>query len=309
MSNQIHVWIPPDTEGRHRALLPPEVEVHLLPRSDEPARPLGPGQFVVFELYRRDLLDVLSRIDGVRVVQTMSAGVDRIVDRIPEGVTLCNAWGAHDIAVAEWVVMATLAVRRGLPAHVLHQRESRWVRPEGESSDDLVGRRVVIVGHGSIGREVEERLLPFEVTVERVARHPREGVSGVDRLPELLSTADVVVILLPLTPETEKFVNADFLAHMRPGALLVNAARGKIVDTDALVEAVRSRGLRAALDVTDPEPLPDGHPLWAMDGVLITPHIAGSVDRAYERAWRLVADQVRRYVKGEPLMNVVSEGY
>lgn len=303
------MWIPPDTEGRHRALLPPEVEVHLLPRSDEPARPLGPGQFVVFELYRRDLLDVLSRIDGVRVVQTMSAGVDRIVDRIPEGVTLCNASGAHDIAVAEWVVMATLAVRRGLPAHVLHQRESRWVRPEGESSDDLVGRRVVIVGHGSIGREVEERLLPFEVTVERVARHPREGVSGVDRLPELLSTADVVVILLPLTPETEKFVNADFLAHMRPGALLVNAARGKIVDTDALVEAVRSRGLRAALDVTDPEPLPDGHPLWAMDGVLITPHIAGSVDRAYERAWRLVADQVRRYVKGEPLMNVVSEGY
>ncbi len=303
------MWIPPDTDGRHRALLPPEVEVHLLPRSDEPARPLGPGQFVVFELYRRDLLDVLSRIDGVRVVQTMSAGVDRIVDRIPEGVTLCNASGAHDIAVAEWVVMATLAVRRGLPAHVFHQRESRWVRPEGESSDDLVGRRVVIVGHGSIGREVEERLLPFEVTVERVARHPREGVSGVDRLPELLSTADVVVILLPLTPETEKFVNADFLAYMRPGALLVNAARGKIVDTDALMEAVRSRGLRAALDVTDPEPLPDGHPLWAMDGVLITPHIAGSVDRAYERAWRLVADQVRRYVKGEPLMNVVSEGY
>lgn len=290
-------------------LLPPEVEVHLLPRSGEPARPLGPGQFVVFELYRRDLLEVLSRIDGVKVVQTMSAGVDRIVDRMPEGVTLCNASGAHDIAVAEWVVMATLAVRRGLPAHVLHQRESRWVRPENASSDDLVGRRVVIVGHGSIGREVEARLLPFGVTVERVARHPREGVRGVDRLPELLPAADVVVILLPLTPETEKFVNADFLARLRPGALLVNAARGKIVDTDALMDAVRARGLRAALDVTDPEPLPDGHPLWAMEGVLITPHIAGSVDRAYERAWRLVADQVRRYVRGEPLINVVSEGY
>ena len=309
MGAKTHVWIPPDTDAAHRALLPSGIELHDLPPAGEPARHLGPGQFVVVDFYRRDILDVIERLEGVRVVQTMSAGVERLVGRIPDGAVLCNASGVHDIAVAEWTVMAILAMRRGLPDHVLHQHEARWVRPGEQGMRDLDGSRVLIVGYGSIGTAVEARLLPFGATVDRVARRARDGVSGVDRLPDLLAQADVVVILMPLTPQTEHFVNAVFLAHMRPGALLVNAARGKIVDTEALIDAIRERGLRVALDVTDPEPLPDGHPLWTMDGVLITPHIGGSVERGYDRAWKFVVEQLGRYLASEPLANVVRDGY
>lgn len=290
-------------------MLPPGVEVHELPRSDASPRDLGPGQFVVADFYRGDLIDVIARLDDVRVVQTMSAGVERYAGRMPAGVVLCDAAGVHDIAVADWVVMAILAVLRGLPAHLHHQREARWVRPDEAGWTDLEDRTVLILGFGSIGRAVEARLVPFGARIERVARRPREGVSSMDRLPGLLPIADIVVVLLPLTPQTEKLVDATFLSRLRAGALLVNAARGRIVDTAALMDALRRRGLRAALDVTEPEPLPDGHPLWTMDGVLITPHIAGSVERAYERAWRLVVSQLRRYLEGEPLVNVVSEGY
>jgi phosphoglycerate dehydrogenase-like enzyme len=156
---------------------------------------------------------------------------------------------------------------------------------------------------------VEARLAPFGVTIQRVARHARAAVSDTTDLPKLLPQADIVVILLPLTSETERFVDAKFLSLMRPGALLVNPARGRLVDTTALMNALERRRIRAALDVTDPEPLPDGHPLWKMDGVLITPHIAGSVAAAYDRAWRLVVEQLRRYINGEPLRNVVTNGY
>lgn len=302
------MWIPPGTAEVHRAMLPPGVEVHVLPRPGEPP-PAGPGHFVVADFYRPDLLDVIARLDDVRVVQTMSAGVESFIGKVPAGAVLCDGAGIHDVPVAEWVVMAILAVARRLPQHVLSQRAAHWARPPHTEMSDVEGWRVLILGYGSIGRAVEARLAPFGVSVERVARRAREGVSGVDELPKLLPTADVVVVLLPLTPQTERFVDAEFLSRMRPGALLVNAARGRIVDTDAMMDAMRERGLRAALDVTDPEPLPDGHPLWRMEGALITPHIAGAVSRLYDRAWRLVAEQVRRYLAGEELLNVVSEGY
>jgi len=175
--------------------------------------------------------------------------------------------------------------------------------------DDLEGTTVLIVGYGSIGRVVEARLMPFGVKVPRVARHEREGVQSLAELPELLPRADVVVILLPLTTETRRLVDAQFLSAMRPNALLVNPARGAIVDTEALTGAVLACRVRAALDVTDPEPLPDGHPLWSAPGALITPHVAGSVRKLFDRAWRLIADQVRRYVTGAPLRNVVVDGY
>lgn len=258
---------------------------------------------------RRHLPDLLRRIDGLRVVQTMSAGVDDLVGRIPEGVVLCDGAGIHDASVSDWTVMAILATYRQLPFFVASQLRGEWGRAKVASMSDLDGVKVLIVGYGSIGRAVERRLVPFGVTVTRVAREAREGVSGRADLPALLPEADVVVILLPLTPETERFVGDEFLSLMRPGALLVNPARGRLVDTEALMRALREHRIRAALDVTDPEPLPDGHPLWTMDDVLITPHIGGAVSGMYDRAWRLVADQMRRYVNGEPLQNVVAHGY
>jgi phosphoglycerate dehydrogenase-like enzyme len=212
------------------------------------------------------------------------------------------------VAVAEWVLMAILASGRRLREHLEWQARGEW-RSESLVGDDLVGARVVIVGAGSIGAEVEARLLPFGARIVRVARRPREGVHGLADLPGLVADADVVISLLPLTAETRGAVDATVIAAMRPGALLVNASRGAIVNTSALTEAVLAGRIRVVLDVTDPEPLPAGHPLWSASGAIITPHIASDVRREDERAWGLVHAQVGRLVRDEPLVNVVEHGY
>ncbi|HEX7472202.1 MAG TPA: NAD(P)-dependent oxidoreductase, partial [Candidatus Limnocylindrales bacterium] len=187
-------------------------------------------------------------------------------------------------------------------------RAGRWGH-ERLTGSDLEDATVVLVGAGSIGAAVEARLVPFGARIVRIARRPRPGVHVMADLPTILPTADVVVILLPLTPQTRGVVDASFLAGMRPGALLVNASRGAVVDTAALTAAVLGGRTRAALDVTDPEPLPEGHPLWSAPGVIVTPHVASDVRHTDERAWRLAFEQVGRYARGEPLLNVVAEGY
>ncbi len=177
-------------------------------------------------------------------------------------------------------------------------------------SEPVGGKHVLIVGYGDIGAAVERRLAGWEVTVERVARHARDGVHAIGELPELLKRADVVVILVPVTDETRQLVNKEFLRAMKDGALLVNAARGVIVDTDALLEALTSGRIRAALDVTDPEPLPEGHPLWRAPGLLLTPHVGGAIYQARDRAYRLVSEQLARLAAGEPLLNAIGgRGY
>jgi phosphoglycerate dehydrogenase-like enzyme len=306
-SPRINVWIRADTPERFRAMLPAGIEIRELPPPG--GGRVGPAEFVVADFNREGFVESLRRLDGVRVIQSMSAGVDDIVGLVPDGAILCDGAGVHDASVADWTVMAILASYRRLPELMASQREARWRRPDFRDMRDLEGLTVLIVGYGSIGRAVEARLVPFGVTVRRVARTAREGVSDGSELPRLLPESDVVVVLLPLTPDTERFVDEDFLSRMREGALFVNPARGRLVDTEALARAVDRGRIRVALDVTDPEPLPDGHPLWTMSGALITPHIAGSVAGAYGRAWRLVADQVRRYMNGEPLRNVVTNGY
>jgi phosphoglycerate dehydrogenase-like enzyme len=257
-----------------------------------PAR-LGRGDFLVAGFDAERLADVISRLDGLRVIQTLSAGVDHYVELIPPGVTLCDASGVHDVSVSEWVVMAVLASIRNLPQHLQAQRRARWPAKPAPEGDDLEGSTVA----------------PFGVRFLRVALHPRDGVSPVTELPALLPQSDIVVVLLPLTDATRGFVDADLIARMRSGALLVNAARGPIVDTASLTAALQEGRIRAALDVTDPEPLTPGHPLWSAPGVLITPHIGGWVRKMLDRSWRLVADQVGRFSRGEPLRNVVVDGY
>jgi phosphoglycerate dehydrogenase-like enzyme len=242
-------------------------------------------------------------------VQSLSAGVDWLLPKVPEGIVVCRAVGVHDGPVSEWVVAGILAMQRRLPAFIEFQRHAEWNRSGAEPAmiDDLDGHMAVVVGHGSIGRALAARLAPFGVRVIGVARHAREDAQPVSALTELLPEADVVVNLLPLTPETEKFVDAAFLARMKRGALFVNAGRGKTVDTDALLDALRSGGIRAALDVTDPEPLPPDHPLWREPNVLITPHVAGSVARWEARGYRFAGDQIRRYAAGQPLLGVETD--
>ena len=248
------------------------------------------------------VLDALHGLPRLRLVQSLSAGVESLVDHVPPGVTLARAEGVHARSTAEWVVAATLAVLRDLPHLVRKADAGRW---SPRRTGTLDGATVVVVGAGSIARHARDRLLPFECSVTLVGRSARDGVVAQDDLPALLPGADVVVLLVPLTDATRGLVGGGFLARMRDGAVLVNAARGAVVDTDALVVEVSSGRLRAALDVTDPEPLPAGHPLHGMPGVLLTPHVAGSPATRDARTWEFLATQLRRFGAGEELAGVV----
>ena len=278
-------------------------EIRAFPEDPAGAPERGAVRFVVPDWRMARDLHVLPALE---VVQSRSAGIDWIVDRIPDGVTLCSAKGARDAAMAEWVLWAVLADAKAARAAAAQQAARAWSHLD---LGDVEGLRVLILGHGAIGEAVERRLEPFGVEVVRVARRARDGVHAIEELPRLLGGADVVVDLLPLTPQTRGLVGAAELAAMPAGSLLVNAGRGATVDTAALLRALHDGHVRAVLDVTDPEPLPDDHPLWAAPGLILTPHSAGDTPAAERKAWELAGDQLRRFAAGEPLRNVVAHGY
>ncbi|MFG2672335.1 2-hydroxyacid dehydrogenase [Streptomyces sp. NPDC048445] len=252
----------------------------------------------------------LAGMSSVRVVQTLSAGIDHVepgLGLLPDGVRLCNAKGVHEASTAELTLALILASLRGFPGFVHGQDNEEW---RSGFYPALADKSVLIVGYGSIGSAIEDRLAPFECArVARVARSARTTARGpvhtLDDLPALLPEADIVILSTPLNPSTQGLVGADFLAAMRDGALLVNVARGGVVDTKALLSELESGRLHAALDVTDPEPLPSGHPLWHAPNVLITPHVGGSTSAFLPRAKRLIAGQLSRFAAGEPVHNVV----
>jgi phosphoglycerate dehydrogenase-like enzyme len=210
------------------------------------------------------------------------------------------------------VLAVVLAAVRSLPRFVRAQDERRW---DYTFTDELAGKRVLVVGAGDVGGQVRRKLLTFDAEVTMVARRARPAtgtepaVHAIAELPELLPAAEVVVLVVPLTAETRGMVDAAFLARLPDGALVVNGARGQVLDTAALTAELLAGRLRAALDVTDPEPLPADHPLWQASGLLLTPHVAGSVTGFPRRAYRLVRVQLERWVAGEPLANQVVDGY
>ncbi|WP_371403764.1 2-hydroxyacid dehydrogenase [Kribbella sp. NBC_00662] len=253
-----------------------------------------------------EVLDIVREMPALKVVQLQTAGFEHVQSRLAEGVTLCNARGVHDASTAELAVGLILASYRRLPRAVRDQERELWPDSYDEVDDSLADRTVLILGYGAIGEALERRLSGFECEVIRVARRERDGVHPTSELPELLPLADVVVLLTPATPETTGMVDAKFLASMKDGALLVNVARGVVVDTDALLAELGTRRISAALDVTDPEPLPTGHPLWSAPNVLINPHRGGASTAFAPRVARLVRAQLERYATGEPLINVVA---
>ena len=287
---------------------PPDVEV-VVP--DGTALPATAGQveFYVPPFFpAQPAIAAIRELPKLAVVQALTAGVDRLRPEIPAGVTLCNARGVHDASTAEWVVGAMLAALREFPFFAREQAAQRW---SYHFTDCLAGKTVLIVGYGSIGGAVERRLAGFEVSVLRVARsaRPEAGVAPVSELSRLLPAADVVVLLAPVTAETIGMVDAAFLTRMKDGALLVNAARGSLAVTDALVAEARSGRLRLALDVTEPEPLPAGHPLWDLPGVFLTPHEGASPPVSMARMAAYVRDQASRFLTGQPLENVIAGSY
>ncbi|MDQ0932904.1 2-hydroxyacid dehydrogenase [Streptomyces turgidiscabies] len=304
------VWLP----------IPPE-EVKGLPDGprylfwngdhDYPGDPADCAFYVVpymqpVELCVRPLPDMTQ----VQVLQTLSAGVDNVqpgLGNLRPGVRLCNARGVHEASTGELALTLILASLRGIPDFVRAQDKGEWL---GGFRPALADKTALIVGYGSIGAAIEDRLAPFELTrVARVARSERTTARGpvhpLTELPALLPEADIVILATPLTDQTRGLVDAEFLALMKDGALLVNVARGPVVDTLALLAELESGRLTAALDVTDPEPLPPAHPLWQAPGVLISPHVGGPTSAFRPRADRLLVDQLNRFLNQEPLRNVI----
>jgi phosphoglycerate dehydrogenase-like enzyme len=252
----------------------------------------------------------LAAMTSLRVVQTLSAGIDHVapaLGSLPAGVRLCNAKGVHEASTAELALTLVLASLRGVPGFVRGQDRGEWRSGFHQS---LADKSVLIVGYGSIGAAIEDRLTPFECAgVTRVARSARGTERGpvhaLTELPALLPGADVVILSTPLTEQTRGLAGAGFLARMKDGALLVNVARGPVVETGALLAELESGRIGAALDVTDPEPLPSGHPLWHAPGVLISPHVGGPTSAFLPRAKRLLAGQLTRFAAGDEPRHIV----
>lgn len=270
--------------------------------ADLPANACDVEVVVLPFLYTRPRLDLLKDLPRLRLVHAMSAGTDKIVPHLPPGVILCNAKGANDASTAEWVLAALLADARELRKRFADQSQHAW---RTTFTATLAEKTVLLVGYGSIAQAVERRLAGFEVEILRVARRERPGVHPASALPDLLGQADAVVLLAPLTEETLGMADREFLRRMRDGAVLVNAARGELVVTEAFIEEARRGRLRGVFDVTDPEPLPPSHPLWSTPGVIITPHVAGATTLVRPRVTRLLHEQLARYRNGEALENVV----
>ena len=290
--------------------------------------PAEPAQSLAVDFWIASLSPTTSRrqwphLKDVRVVQSLWAGVDTLRPLVTENVTLCNARGVHDTPTAEWAVAAVLAMQKYLPFYAELQRRADWSGKDGAEDiyllsegarrdpdcpvlvDELSDKTVLIVGYGSVGAAVEARLRPFGCHVMRVARSAREGVSPVTALDGLLPQADIVILTAPLTSESRGMMDAERIGKMKRGALLVNAGRGPVVETQALTAALVEGRIRAALDVTDPEPLPPDHALWRAPNLLITPHVATDTPRFCVRAFAFAAEQAQRFARGEKLLNVV----
>jgi phosphoglycerate dehydrogenase-like enzyme len=302
---EVVVCLPDVPERVHMGELPANADIRLVPPEPEPVPDLAEVDLIVPSMRTQaPLIELLAGGGGrLRVIQTTSAGVDWLIGRVPEHLMVCNARGVYDAPLAEWVVGAILAMQRGLVQSRDAQARHAW---EAVEPGELSARRVVILGLGSIGTAIADRLRPFGVELIGVGRVARVGVRGLADLDEVLRDAEILVNILPLTGGTMGLLDARRLGLLPDGALVVNAGRGRTIETAALVAELQAGRLRAALDVTDPEPLPPDHPLWELPNVLITPHMAGDSPGSTRRAFELAGDQIRRFAAGEPLINEVA---
>jgi phosphoglycerate dehydrogenase-like enzyme len=246
-----------------------------------------------------------AKMPNLKILQMPNAGYDDALAYLRPGLTLCNATGVHDASTAELAVTLTLASLRGIPDFVRDQGAQNW---NHQRRTALADSKVGIVGYGSIGKNVAKNLSGFEVEVIGFSRSGNGGAKKMTELDAYLPTLDVVILILPLNAESKHLFNKERLAKMKSGSLLVNVARGPIVDTEALVAELNSGRISAALDVTDPEPLPIGHPLWSAKNCLIVPHVGGNSTAFEPRCRKLVESQLELFAAGKPLQNVVALG-
>ena len=248
-------------------------------------------------------LEPISKMTSLQVIQSPNAGVDDILEILPPGVTLCNARGVHDASTAELAIGLAISARRGFATFMANQSKGEWVHDRYSA---LADSRVGIVGTGSIGSMIARQLEVFDVEVIGFSRSGKNASKTMAEFDQLLPTLDVVILILPLTSQSHHLMNRSRIDAMKPGATLVNVARGGIIDTDALVDALNRGQITAGLDVTDPEPLPKGHPLWSAANVIITPHVGGDSTAFNSRVRALLESQLERFATGQPLINIVA---
>lgn len=253
----------------------------------------------------RPALELTKKMPNLKILQVPNAGYDDAMEFLRPGITLCNGRGIHDDSTAELAVGLTIASLRGFATFVRDQDKGEWVNKNYDSIND---RKIGIVGFGSIGTTIARMLSGFSVEIVAFTQSGRDNTIAITDLDKHLPSLDVVILILPLTKESKHLFDARRLALMKDGALLVNVARGPIVDTDALVKELNSGRIKAGLDVTDPEPLPKGHPLWSAKGVLISPHVGGNSSAFEKRARRLIESQLNLLAQGKPLNNVIVAG-
>ena len=253
----------------------------------------------------RPALELTKKMPNLKILQMPNAGYDDALEFVRDGMMLCNGRSIHDDSTAELAVGLTIASLRGFADFVRNQDKSSWVHVRNQSIND---KRVGIIGFGSIGSTIAKMLSGFSVEVIPFTQSGRDNTIAISNLDKHLPTLDVVILILPLTAESKHLFNAQRLALMKDGALLVNVARGPIVDTNALVKELNSGRITAALDVTDPEPLPSDHPLWKAKGVLISPHVGGNTSAFEKRARRLIESQLQLLAEGKSLNNVIVAG-
>ena len=253
----------------------------------------------------RAALELTKQMPNLKYLQMPNAGYDDAMEFVRPGMTLCNGRSIHDDSTAELAVGLTIASLRGFPEFVRNQDKGKWVHTREKSIND---RKVGIIGFGSIGSTVARMLSGFSVEIMPFTQSGRDNTTPIAELDKYLPSLDVVILILPLTKESKHLFDARRLALMKDGALLVNVARGPIVDTDALVKELNSGRITAALDVTDPEPLPEGHALWSAKGVLISPHVGGNTTAFEPRARKLIKSQLELLAAGKPLNNIIVAG-
>lgn len=271
-----------------------------------PLEVISSAEFVIlpYEGSSISIPETMSRLKSVKVIQTLTAGFDNVLPHIPSGVTLCNAAGVHDDATSELAVLLTLNSLRDMPRSFKAQQDHHW---ETYFARSLADKHVLLIGYGNVGKAAEKRLLAFGCAVTPVAQSARDHVRAVSDLPDLIPLADVIVLIVPGNAGTKNLVDAKFLASMKDGSLLVNVARGIVVDTQALVAELKTGRINAALDVTEPEPLPADHELWDLPNVIITSHNGGEGDIFWDRARTRIHSQFDLWFAGKPLDCVITQ--
>jgi phosphoglycerate dehydrogenase-like enzyme len=309
-----------DEQVKELAEVAPNVRIVRAPSRDAALEHAASADAIDGRLLNAELLAKATRVSWISIP---SAGIERFLEipgiRERENLTITNAKGVMGPAIADHVMGMLLSLTRQLPHYHAAQQKGEWARGQTpHRAEALAGKTMLVVGIGGIGGEIAHRAHAFgmEIIATRRSDAPvppyvtHVGKPG--ELKDLLPRADVIAICVPLTPETEGLFDEAMFKHVKQGSYLINIARGQVVKTDAMIAALKDGRLAGAgLDVTDPEPLPEGHELWSMSNVVITPHVAASGEISDQRRWALLKENIRRFGAGEPLLNCidVAAGY